>query len=341
MARKAGDEGPKTATPTLGAGPSVAELRDRAAGAIVGACVGEALAMGVHWQYDLQKLSADRGWVTDYTTPLPETYHAGCLVAGQTTLPGAITHELLASLASKHKLDQDDFHERFDALLRSPGMDGTRSGGKWGWTDKVYCELWRSRVEQQRPWAECFSPRSDDTATIVRAALIGARYHASPTTMCEQATLHAEAQTHDTGVIANSTAFASLIGGAIQGVPLRELSDVMYGQADDGVLPFSILKGHRDAEGVPEPDGLLWFGAVMKAVSLPGSVGSQITPPHLGCTLYGQFCAYVCPFTNLQSVRPTKPQNTSWATGILRAFPLRTIVWQGIQMIWRQQHSVL
>ena len=65
----------------------------------------------------------------------------------------------------------------------------------------------------------------------------------------------------------------------------------MYGQADDGVLPFSILRGHRDAEGVPEPDGLLWFGAVMKAC-LPGAVGSQISPAHHGVQLYGQFCAY-------------------------------------------------
>jgi ADP-ribosylglycohydrolase len=249
MARKHGDEGPKTTTPTLGHVPTQAELLDRAAGAIVGACVGEALAMGVHWQYDLATLQADRGWVSDYTTPLPDTYHAGCLTAGQTTLPGAITHELLASLASRRGLDQDDFHERFDSLLRSPGMDGTRTGGRWGWTDKVYCELWRARVEEGRPWSECFAPRSDDTATIVRAALIGARYHASPTTMCEAATLHAEAQTHDTGVVANSAAFASLVGGAIQGVPLLELSEVMYGQADAGVLPFSILKGHRDAEG--------------------------------------------------------------------------------------------
>ena len=69
------------------------------------------------------------------------------------------------------------------------------------------------------------------------------------------------------------------------------LSDVLYQQADDGVLPFSILKGHRDTEGVPEPDGLLWFGAVIKGAG-PTGIGATIEPAHLGVTLYGQFCAY-------------------------------------------------
>ena len=36
-------------------------------------------------------------------------------------MPSQITHELLASLAAKRQLDQGDFHDRFDALLRSPG----------------------------------------------------------------------------------------------------------------------------------------------------------------------------------------------------------------------------
>jgi ADP-ribosylglycohydrolase len=182
--RKHGDAGPSVTSPTTAARPPTrAQMRDRAAGAIIGAVVGEALGMGIHWQYDLDQLHRDRGYVRDYTTPLPGTYHAGQLVAGQTTLPGEITHALLESLAMQHALDQDDFHRRVDEILRHGGIDGTRQGGRWGWTDKVICELYRARVGEGRAWAECVAPRSDTTDTIVRAALVAARYHASPTAM--------------------------------------------------------------------------------------------------------------------------------------------------------------
>ena len=43
--------------------------------------IGGAFRVGCHWQYDLDKL-AERGYVTNYSTPLPGTHHAGHLVAG-------------------------------------------------------------------------------------------------------------------------------------------------------------------------------------------------------------------------------------------------------------------
>lgn len=53
-------------------------LRDRAAGAIMGAFIGDALACGPHWYYDLSALRRDHGqWIRDYTTPKPGRYHAG------------------------------------------------------------------------------------------------------------------------------------------------------------------------------------------------------------------------------------------------------------------------
>lgn len=44
-------------------------FEDRAAGALYGLFIGDALAMPVHWYYDTQALKRDYGWVTDYMAP--------------------------------------------------------------------------------------------------------------------------------------------------------------------------------------------------------------------------------------------------------------------------------
>ena len=57
-------------------------LEDRATGALMGAFIGDALALGPHWYYDLDQLHADYGpWISDYTTPKPGRYHAGMKLA--------------------------------------------------------------------------------------------------------------------------------------------------------------------------------------------------------------------------------------------------------------------
>ena len=53
-------------------------IQDRAAGAIMGAFIGDALGLGPHWYYDLAVLRRDYGdWITTYTDPKPGRYHSG------------------------------------------------------------------------------------------------------------------------------------------------------------------------------------------------------------------------------------------------------------------------
>ena len=57
---------------------SVERLRDRAAGALMGAFIGDALALGPHWYYNLDELHANYGdWISGYTDPKSGRYHAG------------------------------------------------------------------------------------------------------------------------------------------------------------------------------------------------------------------------------------------------------------------------
>src|SRR5210317_1487186 len=66
-------------------------LKDRAAGSIVGALIGDALALGPHWYYDLEQLREHFGpWIDGYTDPKPGRYHEG-LKAGNLSQSGLIT----------------------------------------------------------------------------------------------------------------------------------------------------------------------------------------------------------------------------------------------------------
>jgi ADP-ribosylglycohydrolase len=277
-----------------------AVLTDRIVGSILGVFIGDALGVGVHWQYDLDKLERDRGFVTDYLDPLPGTFHSGTpdspggegtLVAGQLEQQGAIDKLLLESLVEQQGLDQDDFFSRFEEeILLDPTMDGTRQGGKYGWTDKSICELYASRIVEGKPWSECQAPRSDTPDTLVRAALIAALYWQTPKQMSNVVQVHAKAATGDSSVQAHSVAFANMIAAILQGVPVdNNLSSILYTQAGRP-LPFSSMNSTKDFDETyghyTEPDSLLWFGEIAKGVAQ-----FQPEPAHRGVQMYGQFCA--------------------------------------------------
>lgn len=83
---------------------------------VMASFIGDALALGPHWEYDPQALLARFGRVTSYVMPLPGAYHAG-KKAGELTHYGDQTLVLLASLAACHGFDLQDFSERWRALF--------------------------------------------------------------------------------------------------------------------------------------------------------------------------------------------------------------------------------
>lgn len=86
--------------------------KDRAAGAIMGALIGDALGVGPHWYYDLDQLKVDYGeWIDDYTTPKPDRFHAG-LKAGENSQTGQVIGLLLESVAGLGNYNESDFCQR-------------------------------------------------------------------------------------------------------------------------------------------------------------------------------------------------------------------------------------
>jgi len=89
---------------------------EKAEGMVLASFAGDALALGVHWIYDPERILREFGRVNDYLAPKPDSYHP-------TKGKGAFTHYgdqtvvLLESLAARRGFDGADFATRWRALF--------------------------------------------------------------------------------------------------------------------------------------------------------------------------------------------------------------------------------
>src|SRR5260221_11934783 len=105
-------------------------VSDRAAGAVIGALVGDALGLGPHWYYDLAELRRDYGdWISGYTDPKPNRYHGG-MKTGQLDQTGLVLVLLLRSVVSNSEYNEDDFTRLLDEIFSR--LDGIPIQGPRG-----------------------------------------------------------------------------------------------------------------------------------------------------------------------------------------------------------------
>lgn len=262
-------------------------VEDRAAGAIMGAMIGDALGLGCHWYYDLNQLKREFGeWISDYTTPKPGRYHYGCK-AGDVSQSGQLLQFLLETLKEKGEYDEGDFCSRVDALLAT--LDGTRNGGRY--TQKDMVDVWRNRVVLKKPWSESGSPHGDTTDSCVRAAAMAARYHSDLSTLVKMIVSNARLQYKDPQLHTQSTAFGLTVACLISGMAYPSISGHLMDLITKGVIPFSSAgaKDRDSEEGVPEPDALLWSRYCARAAAHPQL---QIEPASVAPQMYGLSCAF-------------------------------------------------
>jgi ADP-ribosylglycohydrolase len=100
-------------------------MSETAKAMVLASFIGDALALGPHWEYDTQALARRFGPVTDYIEPPQDSYHAG-KKAGELTHYGDQTLVLLDSLAARGHFDLDDFATRWRQLFA--GYDGYVDG---------------------------------------------------------------------------------------------------------------------------------------------------------------------------------------------------------------------
>ncbi|XP_064398285.1 uncharacterized protein LOC135344926 [Halichondria panicea] len=266
---------------------AMATIQDRAAGAIMGAMIGDALGLGCHWYYNLDQLKREYGeWIDDYTTAKPGRYHYGCK-AGDVSQSGQLFQYLLETLNEKGEYSEEDFCTRLDGFLAT--LDGTREGGRY--TQKDVCDVWKNRVVLKKPWGECASPFGDTTDSCVRAVALAARYHNDLPTLVKKIGSNSILQYQDRQVQVHSIAFGLTVACLISGMEYSKISSHLMNLIAEGKIPFtSAMALDRDSEeNTPEPDSLLWSGYAAKAVA---NLNLRIEPARDAPQMYGLSCAF-------------------------------------------------
>lgn len=230
-------------------------IRERSVGAIMGALIGDALALGPHWYYDLTELRRDYGeWISDYTDPKPNRYHAG-LKAGQLSQAGYILTLTLKSLAECGGYDESDFCRRLDEEL-FPLLDGTPVNGPGGYTSQSIREAWRRRVQQKLPWSQT-GGHADTTEAIERTLAIAIRYARQPSQLAKAVTSNTLLTQADDVIVSMTVAYNAVLSLLVQGHRLdTNLSGKLMKLVKTGELPFHAVTSDNlqpPKPGAPDP----------------------------------------------------------------------------------------
>lgn len=272
---------------------------DRAAGAIVGAFIGDALGLGPHWYYDLEEQREDYGeWIDGYTVPQPDRYHRG-MRAGELSETGLIMLLLLRSVAEKGEYDEADFTRRLDEELLSK-LDGEAHGGPGGYTNHSIRQVWQARVKEGKPWGEV-AGNADTSEAAERAAILAARYASNSYLAASAANDCSLLTQSDSLVVQQCVGFASVVAALVRGQKFDEtITDGLMDQVQSGELPFvagssiSAVEGGKKSFGFASPDALLLPSWIAEVARDPGV---RIEPAWKISQVYGMSCAinYVLP----------------------------------------------
>ncbi|CAE6491447.1 ADP-ribosylglycohydrolase [Nitrosomonas nitrosa] len=274
-------------------------IQDRAAGALMGAFIGDALGLGPHWYYQLDALHQDYGdWIDGYTDPKPGRYHPGCK-AGQLSQAGFILALTVRSLVECGAYDRNDFCRRMDEEL-FPLLDGTPVCGPGSYTSQSIREVWRRRVQQKLPWGQTGS-HADTTEAIERTLAIAIRYAFQPAELAANITDNTLLTQSDDIVVSMTVAYGAVLALLVQGHMLdTELSEKLMALVKNGTLPFHAvtqddLQPPRPGDPDPpragrfaSPDALLTPSYMAAAVADPDI---RIEPAWKVSLVYGMPCA--------------------------------------------------
>ena len=267
---------------------TLSALQDRAAGAMLGMLIGDALGVGPHWYYDLDQLKDDYGpWISDYTAPKLGRYHAG-LRPGEGSQTGQVAGLLLASVAAQGRYVQDDFTSRLDDLLET--LDGSPSGGRY--TDQAMRDIWHSR-HGGLPWGSVGS-FADTAEAALRAPVLAAAYAGQPDGCLRVLVENLELTHRDPFILGQSVAFGLIVCALVRGVALKDVSQTVPRWNRDYSLEFRTTINWQGPGGrtlsaeAPYVDALLQPGWACQAAQ---DLAIRVEPAAAVCRLFGMACS--------------------------------------------------
>jgi ADP-ribosylglycohydrolase len=274
-------------------------IQNRAAGALMGAFIGEALGVGPHWFYDLDELRKHYGpWIDGYTRPLPGRYHDG-LEPGDLSQSGLILDLTIDSLLASTGYDEADFRRRFEHEIFA-NIDGRPMSGPGGYTSQSVREAFLKWQRCGGDWANIAGP-ADSTEAVERTIAIGAYYACDLKTMAAAVQQNARLTQNDETVLSLTVAFNAVLALLIRGKPLNgAISGELMSFAKSRELPFYVLTTGNLAPPKPgeadplqsnvfaSPDALLSPSYMARAAHDPDV---RIEPAWKVSLVYGMPCA--------------------------------------------------
>lgn len=275
------------------------DFKDKAQGAILGAFIGDAIALGPHWYYDLDEQHKDYGeWITTYTTPKKGRYHEH-EKKGNQSQAGYILKLMIKSLVENKGYNQEDFCKKLDNELFTK-IDGIPTHGPGGYTSQSIREVYRQRVEQKLSWDKVGS-RADTTEAIERTLAIAIKYTFNPKELAKNISHNTFLTQVDDIVGSMTVAYGAVLAQLIQGEKLDDkISNKLMKLVKNGELPFHAvtsdglkppINGAKDPSNIglfASPDALLSPSYMAKAAN---DKDIKIEPAWKVSLVYGMPCA--------------------------------------------------
>lgn len=206
-------------------------MRDRAAASVMASFIGDALALGVHWEYSTRKLRQEFGRVDSYLDPGPGSYHR-TRKKGEFTHYGDQAYVLLESVASSGAFDAEDFSRRWRRLFEDYD----------GYLDQA-TRTTLENLSRGVPFLEAGSPSNDLSAASRVAPLVYA-LHSDEEALAEAARTQAMLTHTDALTVAASEFFARAALMVLRGARPREAMEFLAGGRFSGTaLAEAVAKG--------------------------------------------------------------------------------------------------
>ncbi|MHC1742452.1 MAG: ADP-ribosylglycohydrolase family protein [Syntrophobacteraceae bacterium] len=235
-------------------------MNDRLTGMVLGSFVGDSLALGAHWIYDVDEIEGTLGRVDRLLKPLPGSYHP-TKEAGDFSHYGDQTLVLLESVAESGKFDLDHFASRW----RKHFADYN------GYFDHATKDTLKNFAAGAAP-ADAGS-FSGDLSAAARIAPLAYRYRDDRESLVAAARSQT-ALTHNNPLILECTELlARIVHAVLQGAtPASAVAQQLEGTAVTDVLAGAIRNGLESLSS-PSSEAILGFGQNCRApAALPSVV---------------------------------------------------------------------